>query len=93
VGVSRFRIIVADAQGQPPSDVTDVILTFTMEGMNMGRTTVRAAPTVPGVFEAEGFYIGMPGVSLVGVAVSRTAGVCPTASDRRPPRYCHHRRT
>jgi copper transport protein len=74
VGVSRFRIVVSDAHGQPPADVTDVILTFTMEGMNMGRTTVRAAPTQAGVFDAEGFYIGMPGVSLVGVAVSRAAG-------------------
>jgi copper transport protein len=74
VGVSRFRIVVSDVQGQPPSDVTDVILTFTMEGMNMGRTTVRAAPMEAGVFETEGFYIGMPGSSLVGVAVSRSVG-------------------
>jgi len=74
VGVSRFQVVVTDAQGQPVPDVRDVILTFTMEGMNMGRTTVPAAATQPGVFEAEGFYVGMPGVAQIGVAVSRTAG-------------------
>ncbi|MCA1645284.1 MAG: copper resistance protein CopC [Chloroflexi bacterium] len=74
VGVSRFRVAVADAQGQTPPDVSNVILTFTMEGMNMGRTTVRASPIAPGIFEAEGFYIGMPGFSLIGAAVSRSAG-------------------
>jgi copper transport protein len=74
VGVSRFRVSVTDAQGQPAPDVRDVVLTFTMEGMNMGRTTVPAAATQPGVFEADGFYIGMPGVAQIGVAVSRTSG-------------------
>jgi copper transport protein len=74
VGVSRFRVVVTDAKGQPAPDVRDVILTFTMEGMNMGRTTVPAAATQPGVFEAEGFYVGMPGVAQIGVAVSRAAG-------------------
>ncbi|HTD76393.1 MAG TPA: CopD family protein, partial [Chloroflexota bacterium] len=75
VGVSRFRVLVTDAQGQPVPDVRDVILTFTMEGMNMGRTTVPAAPSGPGVFEAEGFYVGMPGIAQFGVAVSRPDGV------------------
>ncbi len=73
VGVSRFGLVVTDSAGQPAADVSDVILTFTMEGMNMGRTTVRGTPRAPGVFDAQGFYLGMPGVSLIGVAISRTA--------------------
>src|SRR5262249_37393275 len=74
VGQSRFRVALTDAQGQPPPDVRDVVLTFTMEGMNMGRTTVPMAPVETGEFQAEGFYIGMPGTSQIGVAVSRPAG-------------------
>lgn len=71
VGVSRFRVILSDAQGLPPSDVRQVVLTFTMEGMNMGRTNVTAAARDAGVYETDGFYIGMPGISQIGVAVNR----------------------
>ena len=74
VGQSRFRVAHTDSRGQPPSDVHEVVLTFTMEGMNMGRTTVPMAPARPGEFEAEGFYVGMPGTSQIGVAISRSAG-------------------
>ena len=71
VGVSRFQVELSDAQGLPPDDVRQVVLTFTMEGMNMGRTTVTMTPRGDGRYEAEGFYIGMPGLSQVGVAVDR----------------------
>ena len=71
VGVSRFRVELSDEHGAAPSDVRQVVLTFTMEGMNMGRTTVTTTPLGDGRFEAEGFYIGMPGISQVGVAIDR----------------------
>ena len=74
VGVSRFRVTLADTQGLPPADVRHVILTFTMEGMNMGRTNVTMKPRGEGVYEAEGFYVGMPGISQIGVAVARAGG-------------------
>jgi copper transport protein len=74
VGVSRFLVELADAQGQPPRDVRQVILTFTMEGMNMGRTSVTMRPVGEGRYEAEGFYIGMPGLSQIGVAIDRAGG-------------------
>ena len=74
VGVSRFQVELSDAQGLPPDDVRQVVLTFTMEGMNMGRTTVTMTPRGDGRYEAEGFYIGMPGLSQVGVAVERAGG-------------------
>lgn len=71
VGVSRFRVTLRDAQGLPPADIRHVIMTFTMEGMNMGRTHVTLASRGAGVYEAEGFYVGMPGVSQIGVGISR----------------------
>ena len=37
----------------------------------MGRTNVTLAKAEPGVFAAEGFYFGMPGIAQIGVAVSR----------------------
>jgi copper transport protein len=72
VGISRYRVTLTNADGLPPSRVRDVILTFTMEGMNMGLTTVRAVPRGEGVYETDGFYAGMPGIARVGVAVSQT---------------------
>jgi copper transport protein len=72
VGVSHFRLTLTDVQGNPPADVQNVVYTFAMQGMNMGRTTVFAAPMGGGVYEATGFYVGMPGVSQVGVSVSRS---------------------
>jgi copper transport protein len=74
VGVSRFQVELSDAQGLAPGDVRRVVLTFTMEGMNMGRTSVTMTPLGDGLYQAEGFYIGMPGMSQVGVAIDR-AGV------------------
>ncbi len=71
IGVSRFRVTLADREGAPPSDVRQVTMTFTMEGMNMGRTHVIPAPREAGVWEAEGFYLGMPGVAQIGIGVSR----------------------
>lgn len=74
VGVSRFRVTLADREGLPPADVRRVVLTFTMEGMSMGRTNVTMAPRGGGVFEAQGFYVGMPGISQIGAAISRASG-------------------
>lgn len=79
VGVSRFQVRLTDEQGLPPNDVRQVVLTFTMEGMNMGRTNVTMTPRGEGLYEAEGFYIGMPGISQTGVAVNRATGGARTA--------------
>src|SRR5262249_12279311 len=74
VGVSRFRVAFADGEGRVPSDLGRATLTFAMDGMNMGRTHVTLTPQGDGVYETTGYYVGMPGVSLVNVAVSRGAG-------------------
>ena len=71
VGVSRFRVRLADATGSPPPDVRRVVLTFTMDGMNMGRTHVTLAPRRDGTWETRGFYVGMPGIAQIGVAITR----------------------
>ena len=71
VGVSRFRVVLADRVGASPADVARVVLTFTMDGMNMGRTHVTLAQRDGGVWETEGFYVGMPGLSQIGVAIGR----------------------
>jgi len=74
VGVSLVRVTLTDAAGQPPPGVRRVVLTFTMEGMNMGRTHVTLAPRADGVWETEGFYLGMAGLAQIGVAVARDDG-------------------
>src|SRR3989441_2996108 len=71
VGISRFRVTLADPQGTPPIDVRQVTMTFAMEGMNMGRTHVVPTARGDGVYETEGFYVGMPGVSQIGIGISR----------------------
>src|SRR5262249_21483570 len=71
IGVSRFRVALADPDGVPPSDVRQVTMTFTMDGMNMGRTHVIPTPRGDGVWEAEGFYLGMPGIAQIGIGISR----------------------
>jgi len=74
VGISTFHVTLTDARGRPPTSVRDVVLTFTMAGMNMGRTTVTATPLGDGAYEAVGYYVGMPGISQVGIAIGRTPG-------------------
>jgi copper transport protein len=74
VGVSRFQVKLSDEGGFAPDDVRQVVLTFTMEGMNMGRINATMTPRGEGQYEAEGFYIGMPGISQIGVAITRAAG-------------------
>src|SRR5690606_36269314 len=49
-GISRFRVELADEEGLAPTDVRRVVLTFTMEGMNMGRTNVTMEPLGDGVY-------------------------------------------
>jgi mono/diheme cytochrome c family protein/uncharacterized membrane protein len=71
VGISRFAVTLTDAAGAPPLDVERVVVTFTMDGMNMGRTHVTLTPRGAGAWETRGFYVGMPGVSQIGVAVAR----------------------
>lgn len=79
VGVSRFQVRLVDERGIAPDDVRSVVLTFTMEGMNMGRTNVTMTRRGEGQYEAEGFYIGMPGISQTGVAINRAAAGARTA--------------
>jgi copper transport protein len=74
VGVSRVRVTLSERSGQPPVGIRRVVLTFTMDGMNMGRTHVALEPRGDGRWETEGFFVGMPGLSQVGVAVTRDAG-------------------
>jgi copper transport protein len=71
VGVSRFQVDLSDPQGLAPRDVRQVVLTYTMEGMNMGRTSVTMRSLGDGRYEAEGFYVGMPGIAQIGVAIDR----------------------
>jgi copper transport protein len=79
VGQSHYAVRLTDRDGRPPADVTSVTLTFSMRDMNMGRTTVLAAPT-PGSglsqdsYEASGFFVGMPGVSEIGIGIQRSDG-------------------
>src|SRR5262249_36772176 len=73
VGVSQYTVRLADRNGREPADVTSVTLTFTMRDMNMGRTTVVAAPGAQG-YQASGFFVGMPGVNEIGVGVQRSDG-------------------
>ena len=73
VGVSRFKVMLASELGRA-AEARQVVLTFTMEGMNMGRTNVTLAPRGAGVYEAEGFYVGMPGIAQIGVAINRPEG-------------------
>ncbi len=79
VGVSHFQVELSDAQGLAPGDVRQVVLTFTMEGMNMGRTNVTMTPIGDGRYQAVGFYIGMPGIAQVGVAIDRAGAADRTA--------------
>jgi mono/diheme cytochrome c family protein len=74
VGVSRYALRLADRAGREPSDVTSVTLTFGMRDMNMGRTTVIAAPAADQTYAASGFFVGMPGVSEIGVGIQRSDG-------------------
>ena len=74
VGVSRFHVVLSDADGRVPTDIARVTLTFAMDGMNMGRTSVTLMPRGSGAYETTGFYVGMPGLSLVNVAVNRGTG-------------------
>jgi mono/diheme cytochrome c family protein/uncharacterized membrane protein len=93
VGVSRFEVSLFDEQGAAPLDVRQVVLTFTMEGMNMGRTNVTMTPRGKGLYEAEGFYIGMPGIAQIGVAINRagadgqTAVFCVEVPDLNPKQF------
>jgi copper transport protein len=74
VGVSHYAVRLADRAGREPSDVSSVTLTFSMRDMNMGRTTVIAAPTADQGYQASGFFVGMPGVSEIGVGIQRSEG-------------------
>lgn len=74
VGVSHYAVRLADRGGHAPSDVTSLTLTFTMRDMNMGRTTVVAAPSGNQSYEASGYFVGMPGVSEIGVGIQRSEG-------------------
>ncbi len=74
VGVSRFDVALSDAAGRAADDVQSVTLTFTMQGMNMGRTSVVAARLPDGTYTATGYFVGMPGLSEVGVGIQRAGG-------------------
>jgi copper transport protein len=74
VGVSQYAVRLADRAGREPSDVNSVTLTFSMRDMNMGRTTVIAAPTDNQTYAASGFFVGMPGVSEIGIGIQRSEG-------------------
>ncbi len=70
VGVSRFQVKVETPAG-PAADVRNVALTIGTSGIDAGTIHAALSERARGVFEGEGFYLGMPGVTQIGVAVNR----------------------
>jgi hypothetical protein len=76
-GVSRptaVELHLVDANGQAPSDVRRVDLQFAMAGMNHGARGVEAERVEPGVYQAAGYLLAMPGAWWLAVRVERDDG-------------------
>ncbi len=61
VGNQTFSVKVADAQGQPVSNVTRVTLRFTFLGADLGTTSVEAPLASDGAYKIEGGYLSVVG--------------------------------
>ncbi|MBC6974805.1 copper resistance protein CopC [Bacillus sp. Xin] len=61
VGMNTFRIDLKDTNGQPVTDMEQIVLTTKSLEMDMGKGTFRVSPVSPGLYQAEGMYINMTG--------------------------------
>ncbi|MDR4985102.1 copper resistance protein [Bacillus cereus] len=61
VGQNTFHITLKDENGQPVTDMEQMILTTQSLDMNMGKGSFKVSAVSPGEYEAEGMYINMTG--------------------------------
>ncbi|MGE7872602.1 copper resistance CopC/CopD family protein [Bacillus paramycoides] len=61
VGQNTFHITLKDANGQPITDMEQIVLTTQSLDMNMGKGSFKVSAVSPGEYEAEGMYINMTG--------------------------------
>lgn len=61
VGQNTFHITLKDANGQPITDMEQMVLTTQSLDMNMGKGSFKVSAVSPGEYEAEGMYINMTG--------------------------------
>ncbi|WP_141555245.1 copper resistance CopC/CopD family protein [Bacillus sp. AFS033286] len=61
VGQNIFHITLKDENGQPVTDMEQIVLTTQSLDMNMGKGSFKASAVSPGEYEAEGMYINMTG--------------------------------
>ncbi|EJR55934.1 hypothetical protein IIM_01026 [Bacillus cereus VD107] len=61
VGQNTFHINIKDENGQPVTDMEQIVLTTESLDMNMGKGSFKVSAVSPGEYEAEGMYINMTG--------------------------------
>ncbi|MDM5188176.1 copper resistance protein CopC [Bacillus sp. DX4.1] len=61
VGMNTFHIDLKDKNGQPVTDIEQIILTTSSLDMEMGKGTFKVPPVSPGTYQTEGMYINMTG--------------------------------
>ncbi len=61
VGQNTFHITLKDENGQPVTDMEQIVLTTQSLDMNMGKGSFKVSAVSPGEYEAEGMYINMTG--------------------------------
>ncbi|WP_144506007.1 copper resistance CopC/CopD family protein [Bacillus mycoides] len=61
VGQNKFHITLKDENGQPVTDMEQIVLTTQSLDMNMGKGSFKVSAVSPGEYEAEGMYINMTG--------------------------------
>ena len=71
---SALELHLADATGQPPTDVRRVDVQFAMAGMNHGARGVEVEMVEPGIYQAAGYLLAMPGPWWMAVRVERADG-------------------
>jgi copper transport protein len=69
VGENRFTLTLYNPDGTPLEDATRVTLRFThLDGL-VGESALQAVPTGPGIYQAEGANLSVPGVWRVRLSV------------------------
>ncbi|MBE5105114.1 copper resistance protein CopC [Bacillus thuringiensis] len=61
VGQNTFHITLKDENGQPVTDMEQIVLTTQSLDMNMGKGSFKVSAVSAGEYEAEGMYINMTG--------------------------------
>ncbi len=61
VGQNTFHITLKDENGQPVTNMEQIVLTTQSLDMNMGKGSFKVSAISPGEYEAEGMYINMTG--------------------------------